>query len=44
LLIVQEVFLGKYYKVKGIYVQQIIELLNLEEWSNDNTEPEEQAD
>ncbi len=27
-----------------VYVQQIIELLNLEEWSNEDTEPEEQAD
>jgi Predicted periplasmic or secreted lipoprotein len=31
-------------KVKGIYVQQIVELLNLEEWSDDDTESEEQAD
>lgn len=31
-------------KVKGVYVQQIIELLNLEEWNNENTEPEEQPD
>lgn len=31
-------------KVKGIYVQQIVQLLNLEEWSDDNTEPEEQAE
>jgi predicted RNA binding protein YcfA (HicA-like mRNA interferase family) len=31
-------------KVKGVYVQQIVELLNLEEWSDDNTESEEQAD
>jgi predicted RNA binding protein YcfA (HicA-like mRNA interferase family) len=31
-------------KVKRIYVQQIIELLNLEEWSDDDTESEEQAD
>jgi hypothetical protein len=32
------------HKVKGIYVQQIVELLNLEEWSDDDTESEEQAD
>ncbi len=25
-------------KVKGVYVQQIVELLNLQEWSNENTE------
>jgi len=31
-------------KVKGIYVQQIIDLLNLEEWSDENTESEEEAD
>ncbi|MCV3213963.1 hypothetical protein OGM63_10625 [Plectonema radiosum NIES-515] len=31
-------------KVKRVYVQQIIKLLNLEEWSNEDTEPEEQAD
>ncbi|MFH7030498.1 MAG: type II toxin-antitoxin system HicA family toxin [Heteroscytonema crispum UTEX LB 1556] len=31
-------------KVKGLYVQQIVELLNLGEWSDDDTEPEEQAD
>ncbi|HAZ47988.1 MAG TPA: type II toxin-antitoxin system HicA family toxin [Cyanobacteria bacterium UBA11369] len=31
-------------KVKGVYVQQIVELLNLEEWSDENTESEEQAD
>jgi predicted RNA binding protein YcfA (HicA-like mRNA interferase family) len=31
-------------KVKGIYVQQIVELLNLEELSDDDTESEEQAD
>jgi predicted RNA binding protein YcfA (HicA-like mRNA interferase family) len=31
-------------KVKRVYVQQIIELLSLEEWSNEDTEPEEQAD
>jgi predicted RNA binding protein YcfA (HicA-like mRNA interferase family) len=31
-------------KVKGIYVQQIVEILNLEEWSDDHTESEEQAD
>ncbi|NEU71385.1 type II toxin-antitoxin system HicA family toxin [Hassallia byssoidea VB512170] len=31
-------------KVKKVYVQQIIQLLNLEEWSNEDTEPEEQAD
>jgi predicted RNA binding protein YcfA (HicA-like mRNA interferase family) len=31
-------------KVKGIYVQQIVELLNLEEWSDEDTESEEQAD
>jgi predicted RNA binding protein YcfA (HicA-like mRNA interferase family) len=31
-------------KVKGVYVQQIVELLNLEEWSNEDTESEEQAD
>ncbi|RAM50638.1 MAG: type II toxin-antitoxin system HicA family toxin [Hapalosiphonaceae cyanobacterium JJU2] len=27
-------------KVKGVYVQQIVELLNLQEWSNENTESE----
>ncbi|MCX5982619.1 MAG: type II toxin-antitoxin system HicA family toxin [Nostocales cyanobacterium LacPavin_0920_SED1_MAG_38_18] len=31
-------------KVKGVYVQQIVELLNLEEWINENTESDEQAD
>ncbi|MEH2319791.1 MAG: type II toxin-antitoxin system HicA family toxin [Nostoc sp.] len=31
-------------KVKGIYVQQIVELLNLEEWIDEDTEPEEPAD
>lgn len=31
-------------KVKRIYVQQIIELLNLQEWSNENTKPEKQED
>jgi len=31
-------------KVKGIYVQQIVELLNLEEWSDDDTKSEEPAD
>lgn len=31
-------------KVKGVYVLQIIELLNLEEWSDEDTEPEEQTD
>ncbi|MFN6562905.1 MAG: hypothetical protein RMY28_024370 [Nostoc sp. ChiSLP01] len=31
-------------KVKKVYVQQIIELLNLEEWNDEDTEPEEQAD
>ncbi|AUT02545.1 type II toxin-antitoxin system HicA family toxin [Aliinostoc sp. HNIBRCY26] len=31
-------------KVKGVYIQQIIELLNLEEWSDENTEGTEQAD
>ncbi|HLO84746.1 MAG TPA: type II toxin-antitoxin system HicA family toxin [Nostocaceae cyanobacterium] len=28
-------------KVKGVYVQQIVDLLNLEEWMNENTEPDE---
>jgi predicted RNA binding protein YcfA (HicA-like mRNA interferase family) len=31
-------------KVKGVYVQQIVELLNLKEWSDEDTEPEEQAE
>jgi predicted RNA binding protein YcfA (HicA-like mRNA interferase family) len=31
-------------KVKGVYVQQIVELLNLEEWSDEDTEPEKQAE
>ncbi|MEH1999806.1 MAG: type II toxin-antitoxin system HicA family toxin [Nostoc sp.] len=31
-------------KVKGVYVQQIVELLNLEEWIDEDTEPEEPAD
>ncbi|AVH67913.1 MULTISPECIES: type II toxin-antitoxin system HicA family toxin [Nostoc cyanobionts] len=31
-------------KVKGIYVQQIVELLNLDEWIDEDTEPEEPAD
>ncbi len=31
-------------KVKGIYVQQIVELLKLEKGSDENTESEEQAD
>ncbi|MBO1067527.1 MULTISPECIES: type II toxin-antitoxin system HicA family toxin [Nostocales] len=31
-------------KVKGVYVQQIVELLNLDEWINENTESDEQAD
>ena len=31
-------------KVKGVYVKQIVELLNLEEWSDEDTEPEEQAE
>lgn len=31
-------------KIKGVYVQQIVELLNLEEWNNENTEPEEQTE
>jgi predicted RNA binding protein YcfA (HicA-like mRNA interferase family) len=31
-------------KVKRVYVQQIVELLNLEEWSNENPETEEEAD
>ena len=32
-------------KVKGFYVQQIVEILNLHEWNNEDTEtePEEQA-
>ncbi|MBW4646565.1 MAG: type II toxin-antitoxin system HicA family toxin [Goleter apudmare HA4340-LM2] len=29
-------------KVKGVYVQQIIALLNLEEWINENIEQEEE--
>ncbi|MFB8790086.1 MAG: type II toxin-antitoxin system HicA family toxin [Potamolinea sp.] len=28
-------------KVKGIYVQQIVELLNLDEWTDEDTQPEE---
>ncbi len=28
-------------KVKGVYVQQIVELLKLEEWNDENTESEE---
>ncbi|MEQ8468035.1 type II toxin-antitoxin system HicA family toxin [Coleofasciculus sp. E1-EBD-02] len=31
-------------KVKGVYVQQIVELLNLEEWNDEDTEPEKQAE
>ncbi|BAY19362.1 hypothetical protein NIES2109_48120 [Nostoc sp. HK-01] len=31
-------------KVKGVYVQQIIDLLNLEEWSDEDTESEEETD
>ncbi len=31
-------------KVKGVYVQQIVELLNLEEWIDEDTEPEQPAD
>ncbi len=31
-------------KVKGVYVQQIIELLSLEDWNDENAEPEEQTD
>ncbi|WP_446359411.1 type II toxin-antitoxin system HicA family toxin [Coleofasciculus sp. G2-EDA-02] len=31
-------------KVKGVYVQQIVELLNLKEWSDEDTEPEKQAE
>ncbi len=31
-------------KVKRVYIQQIIELLNLEEWSYENPETEEQSD
>lgn len=31
-------------KVKGVYVQKIVELLNLEEWNNDEVETEEEAD
>ncbi|WP_226591104.1 type II toxin-antitoxin system HicA family toxin [Microseira wollei] len=31
-------------KVKGVYVQQIVELLNLEEWSDEDTESEEPAE
>ncbi|MEQ8755817.1 MAG: type II toxin-antitoxin system HicA family toxin [Coleofasciculus sp. G1-WW12-02] len=31
-------------KVKGVYVQKIVELLNLEEWSDEDTEPEKQAE
>ncbi|WP_026731454.1 type II toxin-antitoxin system HicA family toxin [Fischerella sp. PCC 9605] len=27
-------------KVKGVYVQQIVELLNLQEWSDEDTESE----
>ncbi|WP_206813759.1 type II toxin-antitoxin system HicA family toxin [Chroococcus sp. FPU101] len=27
-------------KVKGIYVVKIIEILNLREWNNENSEPE----
>lgn len=28
-------------KVKGVYIQQIVELLNLEEWNDEDTESEE---
>lgn len=28
-------------KVKGVYVQQIVELLNLEEWNDEDAESEE---
>ena len=28
-------------KVKGVYVQQIVELLKLEEWNDENAESEE---
>ena len=28
-------------KVKGVYVQQIVELLKLEEWNDENTESQE---
>jgi predicted RNA binding protein YcfA (HicA-like mRNA interferase family) len=31
-------------KVKGVYIEQIIELLNLEEWNNENPESEEQTE
>ncbi|MEL6460367.1 MAG: type II toxin-antitoxin system HicA family toxin [Cyanobacteria bacterium J06621_15] len=31
-------------KVKGVYVDKIIELLNLEEWNNDNVKTEEESD
>ncbi|MBV6623288.1 MAG: type II toxin-antitoxin system HicA family toxin [Rivularia sp. (in: Bacteria)] len=31
-------------KVKGVYVEKIVELLNLEQWINDNFETEEEAD
>jgi predicted RNA binding protein YcfA (HicA-like mRNA interferase family) len=31
-------------KVKCVYVQQLVELLNLEEWIDEDTESEEQAD
>lgn len=31
-------------KVKRVYLQQLIELLNLEEWNNENPETEEQED
>ncbi len=27
-------------KVKGVYVQQIVEILNLQEWNDENTKPE----
>lgn len=28
-------------KVKGVYVQKVVELLNLEDWNNDDVEAEE---
>jgi predicted RNA binding protein YcfA (HicA-like mRNA interferase family) len=27
-------------KVKGVYVQQIVEMLNLQDWNDEDTEPE----
>ncbi|WP_245912259.1 type II toxin-antitoxin system HicA family toxin [Brunnivagina elsteri] len=31
-------------KVKRVYLQEIIKLLNLEEWNDENTETEEKTD